>query len=298
MKISVLISTYNRRSALARTLEAVLTQAYPLEKLEIVVLDDFGTDGTYEELGGKTPELLSRGLRGFRAMRNERNRGIAYGRMRLSESAAPDSEALLYLDDDVYLEKNTIGGLVRCLEEKPGCALVGPRLVYAAAPEKTAHCANYVGRWSGRYSELDSSSETECDWLNSSCFLARRKAIGGVRHAEDFYTAHEEVDFCLQLKNSGYSVIYSPGVRALHDLPLSTACRRERLYYLYRNKLLIFKRNFPAARMITASLITCLLGLPLYLLESLRYNKGVNTKELKLVFRAVLDGLSGRSGKI
>lgn len=298
MKISVLISTFNRKEALGRTIGALLEQGYPLPELELVVLDDHGSDGTCEYLAARKAEFLGRGLRDFRVLRNDLNMGIAYGRSRLTSVASPDSEALLYLDDDVYMEKDTLAGLVRCLEESPGCGLAGPRLVYASLPERTAHCANFVGRWNGRYSEEDPEVPTPCDWLNSSCFLARIEAVAHVRHAEEFYTAHEEVDFCLQLGNAGYTIIYFPLVKALHDLPLSSPCRRERLYYLYRNKLLVFRRNFPFPRMLTATLTACCLGLPLYLLDSLRYNRGVNSRELWLIFRAVADGLSGRAGKL
>ncbi len=298
MKISVLISTYNRREALQKTLQCLLAQDYPLGELELIVLDDTGSDGTYEELLRRSTELLSSGLRGFQAMRNPDNMGIAYGRCRLTEAAVQDSEAILYLDDDVYLEKNTIGGLVNCLQKDQRRALAGPRLVYASEPLKTAHCANFVGKWSGRYSEKDPSSEMECDWLNSSCLLARRAPLSGLKDNSDFYTAHEEVDFCLQLRNAGYLVVYFPEVRAAHDLPLSGSSRRDRLYYLYRNKLRVFIRNFTPIRLITALLVMVFLGLPKALIESLAYNRGVNFREIGLIFRAFADGLRDRGGKL
>lgn len=298
MKISALISTYNRREALLRTIEALLAQSYPLADIELVVLDDAGTDGTFEELQRRKAGFLALGLRGFRALRNETNKGIAYGRGRLTAEAAADSEALLYLDDDVYLEKGTLALLAGRLESESSAGLAGPRLVYASEPGRTAHAANFVGRWSGRYRETDPDSQTDCDWLNSTCYLARRRALEGVKYAEEFYTAHEEVDFCLQLRRAGWRVLYCPEARALHDLPLSGGGRRGRLYYLYRNKLLLFRRNFPPLRRLTATLVMLCLGLPLYLLESLRYNGGVNAGELGLIFRALADGLAGRGGRI
>jgi len=298
MKISVLISTYNRRALVLKTLDALLFQDYPAPELELVVLDDFGTDGAFEALSARRGEFLARGYRDFRVLRNERNMGIAYGRGFLIDSAALDSEALLFLDDDVYLEKDTIGGLAACLSRSPSIALAGPRLVYAALPEKTAHCCNFVGKWTGRYSEADPDTELTCDWLNSSCFLVKRVALAGLKHADAFYTAHEEVDFCLQLKNAGYSVVYCPCVKAAHDLPLSGTGRRDRLYYLYRNKLFVFRRNFPFSRALTASLFMLIFGLPKYILESIRYNGRIDAAEIRLILKALTDGLLGRGGKI
>jgi len=297
VKIGVLIPTYNRRETLLRTIRAILDQEYPLTDLTLTVLDDAGSDCSCAVLEPLRAEALARGMTGFTLLRNSANKGIAYNRFRLTKESGP-AEALLYLDDDVYVQKDTIAGLVGCLARNPGCALVGPRLVYASDPDRTAHCANFIGRWDGRYSETDPDEEMDCDWLNSSCFLARAAAAAVVTHAELFYTAHEEVDFCLQLKKAGWRVRYCPSVKAVHDLPLSGGSRRGRLYYLYRNKLLLFERNFPPVRRLTASIVTVFLGLPLYFLESIKTNRGVNLKELRLILKAVFDGLIGRGGPL
>lgn len=296
MKINVLISTYNRRDALMRTIEALLAQGYPLSEMTLTVLEDCGSDGTSEYLRSRRGEFLARGLAAFSVLRNERNMGIACNRELLRGSAG-SAEYLLYLDDDVYVEKGTIGGLLSCLEAHRDYGLAGPRLVYASDPGKTAHCANFVGRWSGRYFELDAGVELECDWLNSSCFLVRSVAAAGLRNSADFYTSHEEVDYCLQLKKAGWRLRYCPSVKARHDIPPLGGGRRDRLYYLYRNKLLVFRRNFPPLRRLTATAVTVFMGLPLYLLESLRHNRGPDFAELGLILRAVADGLAGRYGK-
>lgn len=295
MKISVLIPTYDRRETLLRTLRAILDQEYPLSELSVTILDDAGSYDASAALEPLRAEALARGMAGFTLLRNSVNKGIAYNRSRLMGESGP-AEALLYLDDDVYVQRDTISGLVECLTRNPGCGLAGPRLVYASEPGRTAHCANFIGLWTGRYSEADPDGELDCDWLNSSCFLVAAAAAAGVSHAEEFYTAHEEVDFCLQLGKAGWRVIYCPQVMAAHDLPLSGAGRRGRLYYLYRNKLLLFKRNFPPVRRLTASLVTVFLGLPLYLLESIKTNRGVNLEELGFILKAVFDGLVGRGG--
>lgn len=291
-----MLTTYNRRAAVLRTIEALLAQDYPLAEITLTVLDDCGADGTAQELSARRWEFLARGLADLRVLRNATNMGISYNRGLLARSAG-SAEYLLYLDDDVYLEKGTVRALLACLEAHPGCGMAGPRLVYASDPGRTAHCANFVGKWGGRYSELDADVETECDWLNSSCFLVRASAAAGVRHSADFYTSHEEVDYCLQLGRAGWKLRYCPSVKALHDIQPLGGGRRDRLYYLYRNKLLVFRRNFPPLRRLTATAVTVFLGLPLYILESLRRNRGVNLKELRLIFKAIFDGLAGRYGK-
>jgi glycosyltransferase involved in cell wall biosynthesis len=48
--VSVVVPTYNRRDLVAETLGALARQTYPADLMEVVVVDDFSTDGTAESL--------------------------------------------------------------------------------------------------------------------------------------------------------------------------------------------------------------------------------------------------------
>ena len=48
MKLSVEISTYNRRNVLRLVLQKLSEQTYPLEQFEVVISDDGSSDGTAE----------------------------------------------------------------------------------------------------------------------------------------------------------------------------------------------------------------------------------------------------------
>ncbi len=48
MEISAVISTYNNREVLGRTIETLLVQEFPRDQYEIIVADDGSTDGTAE----------------------------------------------------------------------------------------------------------------------------------------------------------------------------------------------------------------------------------------------------------
>ena len=299
MKISVLLCTYDRKTALLRTLDALLAQDYPAAGLDLLISDDAGTDDTPAAVASREREFLAKGYRSLRFVRQPENRGISYGRRYVTERRRPDSEAVLYLDDDVVMDPGTLSGLAACLAGNKAAGAAGPRLVYVSDPSRTAHCANFVGRWSGRYTEADPDGTTECDWLNSSCLLVRAACLSqaGWEGAE-FITAHEEVDFCLQLRNAGWKLLYCPSLKAAHDIAVGLPCRRDRLYYIYRNKLLVFRRNFPLLRRLAAFAAAVLLGLPKHLLESLRFNGGFDWREMKLIFKAVADGLAGRGGRL
>src|SRR6266568_4700806 len=92
MRISVIVATYNRCKLLARTLPALLTQQFPEEEYEVIVVVDGSTDGTLEYL---------RGLGSYRNLRvlEQANRGQAAA-INAGLSAAR-GEIVLFLDDDI-----------------------------------------------------------------------------------------------------------------------------------------------------------------------------------------------------
>lgn len=292
--ISILMCTRNRGQAVVRCLESLSRQDYPAASLEIAVLDDASSDDTPLRVRAALAGLSAAGFTRAHLLENPENIQIAAGRSLLEKKASPEAEFVCYVDDDAELPAETLSGLAAFLRGNPGAGAVGPRIVVMCEPGISAHMANFVS-WTGRYSEKESSTPLDCDWLNSTCLMVRTSAL---RQAGGFYsgffTAHEEVDLCLRLKKNGWRIVYLPGITVRHDI-VPGRTKRERLYYLYRNKFLVFRRNFGFLRYAAAALGTLVFGLPKYLLESLRAGGG--GAELLLILRAVMHGLLGREGR-
>lgn len=292
--LSILMCTRNRGRAVTRCLESLSRQEYPAASLEIAVLDDASTDDTPLLARAALERVSASGFRGAQLFVNAENVQIAAGRSFLEKKVSTEAEFVCFVDDDADLPPKTLTELAGFLRKNPGVGAVGPRIDVMSEPGIAAHKANFVS-WNGRYREKDSLEPLDCDWLNSTCLMVRASALsqaGGFYPG--FYTAHEEVDFCLRLKRYGWRVVYLPGITVLHDI-VPGRTKRERLYYLYRNKFLVFRRNFSLLRFVIASLGTLVFGLPKYLLESLRAGGG--SSEISIVLRAVVHGLLGREGR-
>ncbi|WP_052087885.1 glycosyltransferase family 2 protein [Paenibacillus wynnii] len=94
-KVSIIITTYNRKEFLQQAIQSILMQDYP--RKEIIVIDDCSTDGTdilMKQSFGENSRVIY--------MRNETNRGPGHNR-RLAFAAHADGEYILFLDDDDYL---------------------------------------------------------------------------------------------------------------------------------------------------------------------------------------------------
>jgi len=51
--VNIIIPTFNRKEKLDRLINSILKSSYPVNKLDIIVVDDASTDGTYEYIKNK-----------------------------------------------------------------------------------------------------------------------------------------------------------------------------------------------------------------------------------------------------
>ena len=293
--LSVIIHTYNREEVFLYNLRTVLAQDYPDDRFEIILMDDASSDGTWMALSG----LAAAGARGnLRIIRNEKNLEIVGCRHKLLAELSPKSDLVVLLDDDVSLPVNFLSEISGFMEKYPDIGALGPRVVYAKTPGRTAHEANFVNRVTGFYSSKDASTATDCDWLIACCLTMRADALRGAGGFDpSFVNSHEEVDLCLKMKSLGYRVVYYPGLVVSHDIGEKKR-KIERLYYLYRNKFLVIKKNFRFPWRLTATLANLCLGFPKYILESIIFNKRLVPGEVALITKAVYHGLIGRTGRL
>ncbi|RQW12609.1 glycosyltransferase family 2 protein [Paenibacillus rhizophilus] len=127
-KISVIITTYNRKPFLRQAVESILAQNYPNK--EIVVIDDASADGTevmMEECFGDEPRVIY--------MRNETNKGPGANRL-AAFTAHGDGEYILFLDDDDYLiDSGYFSRAAAFHQSRPGLSFVAANvfLEYSAS---------------------------------------------------------------------------------------------------------------------------------------------------------------------
>ncbi|HEX2864713.1 MAG TPA: glycosyltransferase family 2 protein [Deinococcales bacterium] len=106
--IAVVIPTYNRRDLLARSLDSVLS--HPELPVEVIVVDDCGTDGTAEMLRDRYPGVLY--------LRAERNGGPCAARNLGLERVV--SAWAIMLDDDDELVEGALSTVAERVASLPG----------------------------------------------------------------------------------------------------------------------------------------------------------------------------------
>lgn len=114
--VSVIIPTFNRSSILRRTLDALTTQTYPLQQVEVLVIADGCTDNTIKMLcrygGPFALHMLEQSSKGPAKARNQ-------------GAACATGQLLIFLDDDIEAASGFIEAHVRAHERWPGHVIIG-----------------------------------------------------------------------------------------------------------------------------------------------------------------------------
>ena len=96
--VTICVTTYNRRESLPLTLKSILSQTYT--NIEVIIVDDYSTDGTKKLVESKLLKLDDR----IRYIRHEKNKGLAAGRNTAINSAK--GKYFTFCDDDDEWDSN------------------------------------------------------------------------------------------------------------------------------------------------------------------------------------------------
>ena len=114
--VTVIIPCFNEEEWIARTIQSCVNQDYPIDKLEVLIVDDCSTDNSVQRIE-ETIEILSRGNARFRVkervrlVMSEKNGGK---REALSLGALQAKhELLVFVDSDSFLDVFAIRNLVQ-----------------------------------------------------------------------------------------------------------------------------------------------------------------------------------------
>lgn len=117
MKLSVEISTYNRKHTLRRVLEKLAKQTFPTTSFEVVISDDGSTDGTIEMIHSLKKDLPLN----IQVIANEH---LGCGGNHNQGIQAASGEIVLMLADDILPEPRLLSEHMKVHEQNPESSVV------------------------------------------------------------------------------------------------------------------------------------------------------------------------------
>lgn len=112
MKFSIITPTYKRPKELERAINSVLKQDYT--NFELIIIND-SPDFDYSELENK--EILKD--KRIKYFKNEKNMGVNFSRNFALDKVSEDSDYIIFLDDDDWLNENCLSEAVKIIKENP-----------------------------------------------------------------------------------------------------------------------------------------------------------------------------------
>ncbi|HIE15135.1 TPA: glycosyltransferase [Candidatus Bathyarchaeota archaeon] len=117
LKASIVMPTFNKRRFLELTLTSFFNQIYPVNKYEVILIDDGSTDDTDDFLAQLNPPFTLRKI-------TQENKGRSAARN--TGILAAEGEIIIFCDDDMIVEPTFIEEHLKCHEE-PNYAVAGLR---------------------------------------------------------------------------------------------------------------------------------------------------------------------------
>jgi cellulose synthase/poly-beta-1,6-N-acetylglucosamine synthase-like glycosyltransferase len=206
--VSVLIAAFNEARHIESTVRNKLSQDYPPEKLEVIVVSDQSTDGTDEIVRSIDDARV-------RLVRQEPRAGKTSGLNLIAPLAR--GEILVFSDANSHYAPETVAELVKPFAD-PAVGYVTGRMLYRAPDGSAAGdgCSTYM-----RYENQLRAWETRLGSIvgvDGGVDAIRRRLWQPMR-------ADQLPDFVapLQVREQGYRVVYQPAARLYEDALAETA---------------------------------------------------------------------------
>ena len=205
--ISVVVPTYNRSASLRRLLDGLERQTYPVERFEVLVVDDGSTDGTREAVRQThvpfTLRLIEQDHGGPAVARN---RGVN----------AATGELIVFVDDDVVPASDLLDAHARSHALDNDLVVIGPM-----SPPKNWRRPAWV-RWEEDLLQIQYRDMIEGKYActprqlftaNASLRRERFLAVGGF---DTSFKRAEDVELGYRLRDAGARFVFNPHADVMH----------------------------------------------------------------------------------
>ncbi len=212
MKLSVEISTYNRKDGLREVLSRLALQDYPHDQFEVVVADDGSDDGTpemVESLKGTMPYTL----------RLVAHQNLGCGENHNSGIRAATGDILLMLADDVRAEPQLVREHLQVHEEnpEPSVVVVG-RLCQSPAHPQTAFHRAYDPAINSLFLKGRKDMHHGGFLVSNLSFKRNFMIECGMFHDWPA-AAHEDVELGYRMRRKGMTLLSNPRALGYHHHP-------------------------------------------------------------------------------
>ena len=238
--VSLVSICWNRKADIHESLLRIRDIDYP--NLEIIVVDNASTDGTFAMIESEFPEV--------RLLQMPENGGIAAYNVGFK---AARGEYIVILDDDSFPHRDSLRRMVRKFENDASLGVVAfdVRNFYNYDDVKTETIEE-----TGENHETAATAKDYLLAFNGAGAGVRRKALEQAGfYPEEFFLYWNEQDTAFRILDIGYGIRFFSDVVAYHKFsPVNRDSRRAPFFYT-RNAFWLIWKNYPSGMALKLTLL-------------------------------------------
>ena len=240
--VSIIIATGGRPGALTETLESIEQYA---PRNEVILIGNKGDEATRYVLRENFPSVKYIESDTPSAV-VKRNIGIARA----------SNEILVFVDDDVVVDRGWLGNLLRHYADRSVGGVGGRVKVPGVGGGSSAFKTGVIedGFVIGNWNPLTTQAFEVQHLLG--CNMSFRKTLikklGGFDNFFRSYNFREETDLCLRISRLGYRIIFDPNANLVHKAMGRKSQGQRWMYYYIRNTMYLYLK-YQTGRSSTAS---------------------------------------------
>ncbi|MBN1155838.1 glycosyltransferase [candidate division KSB1 bacterium] len=226
IQLSIIIVNYNVKELLEQSLVSIRKAAKGIST-EIFVVDNASTDGSVELIRTSFPEV--------HLIANRNNVGFAAANNQAMKEAK--GNYLLLLNPDTVVQEDTFSVILRFMEGKSDCGMVGCKILNPDGTLQLACRRSFPTPWVGltrivglsrlfprsrlfgkyNLTYLDPDQTYEVEAISGSFMFVRREVLEDVGYLDEaFFMYGEDLDWCYRIREAGWKIFYLPETKIIH----------------------------------------------------------------------------------
>ncbi|NEQ97187.1 MAG: glycosyltransferase family 2 protein [Cyanothece sp. SIO2G6] len=262
MQLAIVIVNYKTPQLVVDCLQSLQTEIDAKEH-RVIIVDNCSNDGSVDMM---QEAIATRSWSDWaEVLPSSVNGGFSAGNNLGIE--AVDAEAYLLLNSDTVVRPGAIATLLKTLADNPAAGLVSPRLEWPDATPQIS-CFHYhspiselidaaatgpvtkvLQAWNVPISVSDQPMEP--DWTSFACVLVRKAVIKQIGLMDEgYFMYYDDIDYCRQARNIGWTVLHNPAARVVHlrggsgSVKSDIAKRKRPRPYLYASRARYFSKFY------------------------------------------------------
>jgi len=228
MDISVIIPTYNRKEGLIKCLRSLISQSYPRDKFEVIVIDDGSRYPVEDALSPLRTQLgnLRYVAQNHKGPAAARNMGVSLS----------SGSIFAFIDDDCEAHPEWLALMVKAHREHADLIAIGGATLTANQKASVV-----VGQFLSTCSiEANLSGTSEVIFFPTCNVSCKRSLFSSQKFDEDFpLPGGEDLEFFWRLFHAGYRFGWDKEIKVVHYRDDSLASFARQAYIYGRGNLLV-----------------------------------------------------------